>query len=116
MLAILLIAAAAVSVQALPAANCNTACPKIYAPVCGNNNITYANQCELQAAACTNNLTTLKVASQGECKKQCVTACQEIYKPVCGTDKVTYANQCVLEATACSKNLVNLKVAKQGRC
>ena len=70
-------------------------CPYGNTPVCGKDNITYANLCEL------NKSTTVK-----EYEGQCVTKisaddpslmvanCSDDYLPVCGVDGVTYGNDC----------------------
>ena len=44
---------------------CPTICPALYAPVCGNNGVTYSNSCELGVAACKN--PRIKKAHDGPC-------------------------------------------------
>ena len=45
---------------------CPTICPALYAPVCGNNGVTYSNACELGVAACKN--LRIEKAHDGPCK------------------------------------------------
>merc|ERR1711879_358119 len=45
---------------------CPDMCMKMYAPVCGTDQITYSNVCFLELAQC-NNYPELEVAYQGEC-------------------------------------------------
>lgn len=64
--------------------------------VCGTNNITYGNGCEL---GCAQDIDpSVQVRCQGECS-QCASpgpscVCNKIYHPVCGTDNITYGNDC----------------------
>ena len=68
---------------------------KIYAPVCGCNNVTYSNSSEAECKGIT-------TYTEGKCKededdseceaKMCNDAVIEIYDPVCGCDSVTYSN------------------------
>ena len=45
---------------------CNTACPSIYAPVCGTDNVTYPNLCLMDSTACETKK-HVQVQYNGEC-------------------------------------------------
>lgn len=62
-------------------------CTFDFTPICGNDNVTYQNQC---VALCGG--ATLK--TQNACVQPC--GCTNVYKPVCSTDFVTYNNVCLL--------------------
>lgn len=71
-------------------------CPKNYLPVCGKNNVTYANECELNCVG----VTKMK---NGQCKEEqdhedlCSKNSKSFeYKPVCGSNRVTYYNKSMI--------------------
>lgn len=59
-------------------------CTRDYRPVCGKNNITYSNACEMR---CSN----IELNYNGKCCE-----CSSSVTYVCGTNGVTYDNACKL--------------------
>ena len=60
-----------VSVPAtVSAPTCNLGCRDDEAPVCGTDNATYRNRCQLLVEACKNPAKKLEVLSDGECLKE----------------------------------------------
>ncbi|XP_064122457.1 serine protease inhibitor dipetalogastin-like [Macrobrachium nipponense] len=100
--------------------NCrpSTFCPFNYAPICGSDGNTYANECAFRNAACNN--PRLTKVSDGECGggrnplcKQTL-FCPSIYQPVCGNNGQTYDNECVFSNAACT--IPTLRKASDGAC
>jgi len=75
-------------------------CPEIYAPVCGSDDKTYDNECELECAGA-------KLKDKGPCEEPCM--CPAIHDPVCGMDGTTYGNECKLKC-------VDVEVRHPGPC
>lgn len=70
-------------------------CPYGNTPVCGKDNNTYANLCELNKSTTVrayDGQCILKVSSEDPSKL--VENCSFEFKPVCGVDGVTYGNDC----------------------
>ncbi|EDO38471.1 predicted protein, partial [Nematostella vectensis] len=97
-------------------------CPKVctldYTPVCGSDNKTYANLCNLEVEACKpENTDKLQLLHDGPCPPvcECPKACTREYKPACGTDGNTYPNRCVLAIQSCETG-EKLQLAHDGPC
>ncbi|XP_064642356.1 agrin-like isoform X19 [Lineus longissimus] len=116
---------------------CPPPCEPILRQVCGSNEETYDNECELKRAACQSKKTiTIKfmgpcgrdspcsnhnceygakcIVKSGEPACECPT-CMEDMSPVCGTDGISYNNECKLKAENCVKRS-NTQVKHQGLC
>ncbi|XP_078338974.1 uncharacterized protein LOC111117784 isoform X2 [Crassostrea virginica] len=63
-------------------------CPDDLFPVCGEDNKTYRNECELEKAG-------VDIAHEGECARVC--KCPKNLRPVCGENGITYNNECLAE-------------------
>lgn len=103
------------------------ACPLIYMPVCGSDDNSYSNECDLNCAKKRN--ANLNIKHQGKCdsidifpvkefqklpivEQQCI--CPLILDFVCGTDKNDYDNICLLDCA--KKTRSDLTVKHYGSC
>ncbi|NXO71347.1 AGRIN protein, partial [Phainopepla nitens] len=106
-------------------------CQGRYDPVCGTDQRTYGNPCELHAMACLLQR-DIGVRHKGPCDRcgkcqfgaiceaetgrcVCPTECVPSAQPVCGSDGNTYGSECELHVRACTQQK-NILVAAQGHC
>ncbi|XP_037778320.1 four-domain proteases inhibitor-like [Penaeus monodon] len=88
---------------------CDFVCTDEWDPVCGSDDVTYSNKCELELADCLSD-GEITLAHNGECGSEC----PEEWVPVCGTDGVTQANLCFLELASAQDD--DLQLAYPGEC
>ncbi|NXC09441.1 AGRIN protein, partial [Orthonyx spaldingii] len=110
---------------------CQQQCQGRYDPVCGTDQRTYGNPCELDAMACVLQR-DIRVKHKGPCDRcgkcqfgaiceaesgrcVCPTECVPSAQPVCGSDGNTYGSECELHVRACTQQK-NIHVAAQGDC
>ncbi|XP_022100567.1 agrin-like isoform X2 [Acanthaster planci] len=113
-----------------PQCVCPEECVNFDSPVCGSDDVTYANECELNVQACRQQA-VISVVSQGECiecegvkceygaicnrgKCSCPT-CADIEQRVCGTNQISYQSICHLRAEMCNER-IRIAVAFDGPC
>lgn len=103
-------------------------CNDIYLPVCGSDDNTYSNGCELNCER--NRNPSLEIKYQGRCEdidilqqdndvhnlpiaeQQCI--CPLLLHPLCGSDEKQYDNECLLNCAR--KTKPNLTVKHYGSC
>ena len=93
---------------------CMAACPTTNKPVCGTDNRTYRNRCQLD---CNVKLyTNLRLKHNGECTENESYRCDCTLNLdlVCGTDNKTYSNKCFFNCYA--KLYTNLRLKHKGEC
>lgn len=108
---------------------CN--CTFDYKPVCGTDDVTYSNECELGCAQAEKR--SLKIKSEGACEDlESVTVdaeekvaislahckCPLYFLPVCGTNEVTYSNKCFLKCAQETEagQRIDLQMKYTGSC
>ncbi|XP_076277738.1 agrin-like isoform X5 [Lasioglossum baleicum] len=117
-------------------------CPAEFQPVCGDDGISYGNECKLRLEACQHRR-EIRVLYQGLCngcenkkcdyhaecesdsageaKCVCPTKCESSGKEppeaekVCGSDGKTYANECSMKVASC-KSQTHITVSYIGDC
>ncbi|KAI3389291.1 hypothetical protein SNEBB_000027 [Seison nebaliae] len=92
----------------------NSICPAIYNPICGSDDITYANTCAFERTRCDNWRLTIKHKGQCQKKENCRQACNKMLDRKCGSNGVNYANGCLLEVAICEDPSIYL--AHNGPC
>ncbi|XP_038060853.1 agrin-like isoform X2 [Patiria miniata] len=113
-----------------PQCVCPEECVDFDSPVCGSDDVTYPNECELNVQACKRQ-EVITVVSQGECvecegvkceygsicnRGQCsCPTCADVQQRICGTNQVTYQSVCHLRAEMCNER-IRIAVAFDGPC
>ncbi|KAI5638538.1 kazal-type serine protease inhibitor domain-containing protein [Phthorimaea operculella] len=80
--------------------------------VCGSDNVTYANRCELEHARSEDN-PNLVVRYLGKCVAKKDTKCDDL-DPVCGNDYLSYKNICQFQIARAKRPF--LKMVHTGPC
>uniref|UniRef100_A0A8C2TJQ5 Ovomucoid n=1 Tax=Coturnix japonica TaxID=93934 RepID=A0A8C2TJQ5_COTJA len=97
----------------------NLACPRIFQPVCGTDNVTYPNECSLCRQILRQRLLNMFLLHylQIDCSnfKRTDLYCTEEYVPHCGSDGVTYGNKCYF-CIAVLKSHGSLSLQHLGEC
>ena len=79
--------------------------------ICGSNNVTYCNECQMKCQACKTNSEIfilyprpcVALPINPDCDEICNCDLMET-NVVCGTDGISYPNTCTLECNACKEN------------
>ena len=110
--------------------SCPRRCPQRSRPVCGTDDRTYANGCELSMAKCqlpAREQGKLKLKYEGACGSprskcvlhKCTVKRNKSPTPVCGTDGRTYKSKCHLRAAKCGQKVRRgrpLAIKRWGKC
>ena len=95
----------------------NLTCPRDYQPVCGSDDRTYINVCELSRAVCFAQGAgrNLELGYEGEC---CRADCPLDYAPVCDSRGATHSSRCALNVAICKARQAgeSLELAYSGVC
>lgn len=104
--------------------SCVFRCTKDFSPVCGSDNTTYGNDCELKTSNCESRI-EIRKSHDGECKepdyseqeKDCPISCKNASagKKVCGSDGKTYNSSCHLKKANC-KSKDEITRISGGKC
>ena len=84
-------------------------CPYGNTPVCGSDNKTYPNLCELNKSTAVLNHDGVCVFKLSDDQETLVANCPDDFLPVCGVDGVTYGNDC-------RRRFRNIDLAYEGPC
>ncbi|ESO90468.1 hypothetical protein LOTGIDRAFT_71215, partial [Lottia gigantea] len=117
-----------------PSCECRS-CNEQYDPVCGDNGITYENECKLRYENCKFKLTVgikhrrscngcenvkcefyaICESNGNQAKCVCPTSCIPVEAEVCGSDGQSYLNECELKVAACERKQF-ISIASTGSC
>ncbi|XP_071840529.1 agrin-like isoform X4 [Apostichopus japonicus] len=114
-----------------PTCQCAEFCNANYRPVCGSDDVTYSNICNLRSRSCLRSI-EITAVSEGPCDLcrdmncthgsyckngmcKCKGGCPFIREPVCGSDGQTYENECKMNLTMCKRKL-DLFIDYYGEC
>ena len=93
--------------------DCPSFCNRMLVPVCGNDYVTYGNECSLKMSACADRSRNLLKLHDGRC--ECPETCSKSKNQVCASNGKTYSSPCELKRAACDfGELISIK--SFGKC